>query len=334
MSFGNTSGDVDTPICEFSRGLGPSTRSDVDNKPCIEADPANLAIPYGSPDPNPRLTFKRRSGRTQSTMDRRLPGIIAVSLIVSTMISHLAFLRSPEEYVTVIRNTAPAQIRRQVDLELTHKFVVGLVVRARVEELVIRYAFFVPASPIPTPGASSLHDWGERLPGYAVQRDLVSSLGFEPEEMQGTLEGNGSEIPYLLFDIGEGLPAFTEWSHAEDAVAAHLILPSKEGNATHMVGKSGFYYYRSQLAKITVLRNEQEQIYISQRSAQELKPGERPMEEAPQNGRIVFTDLMPDDAISVIIEVMGRADQGRGSLSMIRLYVNGKIDKVLANFMG
>ena len=265
-------------------------------------------------------------------MDRRFPSVIAIAVIMSTLISFFVFVRSPEERITVIRNTAPDAIRRQIDLELSHKFVLGLVAREEIQELMIVYSFVVPSDPLPTPSGQTIGDWEETLPDYSTLSGLTRSLGHEPEAVQGSLPDDEGDIDYVLLDIGEALSVLTDPGLSEDATSVHLIIV-EEGTAKHWTGKDGFYYHRSQLSKVTISRSEDEITYVAQRSAQELKPGESPIEESPSNGRIRFADVLPDETISVILEIDGRADQPQGSASLIRVYVDRELDRVLVNFM-
>jgi hypothetical protein len=267
-------------------------------------------------------------------LDRRFLAIIAMALIVSTEASYFAFLESPEEKVTIIRNSAPEQIRRQVDLELTHKFALGLVTRDKIQELVIQYLFMVPASSLPPSDAPLDKKWESRPVMIRNGLELSADLGFEPEVVQGELELNGERSGYALFNLGAILPSFTEWHLAEDATTSVLIIPRGKDDTTQMKGKSGFYRLRNEIAKVIISRGVNETTYTAQRSAQELEAGERGIDEAPHNGRVVFVDLDPDETISILLELMGRANQPAGSLSVILLYVDGELQDALFNFMG
>ena len=265
-------------------------------------------------------------------MDRRLPAIIAIALIASTIISFFVFERAPEESVTIIRNTAPEMIRRQVDLELTHTLVLGLVARERLQKLEIVYSFLLPSATLKSPADPSIEGWQSLAPEYATLSDLAQSIGFEMEVAQGELAREGKELSYALIDLGEALAVLTHPELSEDATTIHLLI-SEDGKAEHWTGKDGLYYHRSQISRVTISRDEWQEIFASRRSGQELQPGERPIEEAPSNGRITFVDIAPDEAFSILLELDGRADQPQGSLSLIRIYADGELAKVLANFM-
>jgi hypothetical protein len=267
-------------------------------------------------------------------LDRRLPAIVVIALIMATIVSYFILEEIPDESITVIRNSAPDQIRRQVDLELTHKFSLGLITRKSIEELVIQYLFLTLVQKLPP--LNNSESWEDRIALIHQGRALLAGLGYRPDLIQGTFEDDMGETDYMLNDFGVSLPIFTDWKLAEDATTSHLIIPAnprENENATLYAGKSGFYYFRGDLAKVIVSRGGNETIYTAQRSAQELQEGERKIDKAPHNGRIILTDLSPDESISIIIEVMGRADQRRGSLSIILIYVDGALEDTLFNFI-
>lgn len=265
-------------------------------------------------------------------LDRRLPAIVAIALVASTVASFLLFHRAPEERVTVIRNAAPERLRRQLDLELTHNFVLGLVARERSQQLEIIYSFLLPADPLPPPPDLSTEGWKSLLPGYDTQSHLAELLGFEPEMIQGELARDGDQLPYAFFDLGDALSALTDPKLSEDATAVDLLI-ARDDLTEHWAGKDGLYYHRSQISRVVISRDDQEHVYVARRSAQELEPDESPIEDAPWNGRITFVDIRPDESFSVILELDGRADQPHGSLSLIRIYMDGELIQVLANFI-
>jgi hypothetical protein len=261
-------------------------------------------------------------------LDRRFPAIIAIGLIISTIISYFVITDVPDARITVIRNSAPDQIRRQVDLELTHKFSLGIITRTSIQELTIQYLFHTPIETSQGP-----EGWDDVIPLIQNGKNLLAEFGHRPDLIQGTMAGDEGQTEYLLYDIGRFITLFTEWDLAEDATTSHLIIPRGNENSKQYAGKSGFYHNREELAKVIVSRGEDETTYTAQRSAQKLQAGEKKIGQAPQNGKIVFNDLEEDESISIIIEVMGRADQRKGSLSIILIHVDGVLEKTLLNFI-
>ncbi len=266
-----------------------------------------------------------------SGLDRRLVGVIAIALVLSTILFCFLFLRRAAEPVTVIRNVAPAQLVALLDFDETHRFSLGLVVRKKIQELTIQYSFFSAAQTSGLPEVLSFEAWEANLSHLALQERLLEQLGFEPEKVQGQLSIDGRSQEYLLYDMGRAMCALTSWQLAGDATSSYILLPA-EANATLMKGRMEFYYYIYELAKITITRGGNETVYRALKRGEEFMPGERPISEAPVNGRIRFENLKPDEPISVMIELRGWTGHGR-CLSLIRIYVDGKLEKVLAKFM-
>lgn len=264
-------------------------------------------------------------------MDRRLVGVIAVALVLSSVLSYFLFLQRAAEPITVIRNVAPAQLVALLDFDETHRFSLGLVARKKMQELTIQYSFFSAAQIRGLPEALSFEAWEANLSQLALQERFLEELGFEPEKVQGELAMDDLNQEYLLYDTGPAIRALTSWQLAGDATSSYILLPAKT-NATLMKGRMEFYYYRYELAKITITRGENETVYRALKRGEEFMPGERPISEAPVNGRIRFENLKPDEPVSVMIELRGWTGQGR-CLSLIRLYVDGELERVLANFM-
>jgi len=258
-------------------------------------------------------------------------GVIATALILSSITTYFVVLKRAAEPITVIRNVAPAQLVALLDFDETHKFSLGLVVRKKIQELTIQYSFFSESKVVALPEALSFEAWERNLSHLALERRFLEQLGSAPEAVQGELVVDDLKQQYLLYDVGNAIRGLTSWQLAGSAATSYILLPGK-ANATLMKGRMEFYYYRSDVAKITIIRGGNETVYRARKSGEEFMPGERPISEAPENGRIRFQNLKPDEAVSVMLELRGWAGQGR-CLSMIRLYVDGKLERVLANFM-
>jgi len=288
--------------------------------------------------------------RERLRVDASLVSIILMVLISSALVVFTLAQEKIESPVVVLKNVYPKKIYSEASVTTKERmdFSLSLAARRDIKTLEIQYATLVQVDPV---FAAEGVDLKRPLPELAREILPIRALMDETENPY---------VPYEAFDVKaswrnvtyDGLfldfPLVRLYSNPKmsgQVYTSFLILR----NATDIIyfeGISDFFLNRfggfvgvefpggkepaSAISSLEIHRNADKASFSS---AQPLPEGRREMAEAPDFGRVTFTDVLRYDTFSVDFTVETPRRPAKMSAHVIRVIADGSTCEILVNLM-
>jgi hypothetical protein len=283
-------------------------------------------------------------------LDRRLMGVLIISLIVGSLISLYLIRERIESPISVIDQSFPARALAGTSELDRDKYSVAFVSREDLKEVDIRFACLMQVQPRFTedsPEVSKPEKAGEMIEQVNSKIEIMRSAGYEPDVVVQEIEIEGHKHTLVIYDFGSKLNQIlpAEGSSYFPTVYAVAVNKSKRIDVL-FEGVTDFFFMREiSLKELEVTRNVNKTTYVAVEGEEVLQPGALPASHAPERARVVFTDLHRNDRVSIVYRIASnwggypllfqKQLKGRYMLHLVEFEIDGELawDNVLVHLM-
>jgi hypothetical protein len=278
-------------------------------------------------------------------VDRRLLGILAMAVTISTAVAILLFTEETEERIEVVKNywqtpTVEGYARLAIS-EAAVPYTLGLVARRPLEEVLVRFGILRNQTfTVNYTGWEdlSLKERAIRVGGLSFMdsraRDVSESMAVEPIEEMGRILVGEEEYTVLILDYHPYMAALADAGYSIGVPYLFAFVLDDSGNCTQFY--SGYWdFFENRLTsvmEITIQMNENITRYANE---QNMAEGSLPLSDTlGMLGEVAFSDLKPDDRIFVSYRVVGAPVPGEEAfMQIVRLRVDGGYLRPLVNIL-
>ncbi len=283
-------------------------------------------------------------------VERRLIGVLIMSLIVGSLISLYLIRERIETPLSVIDESFPMKALAGTSELDRDKYSVAFVSREDLKRVDVRFAYLIQVEPDLTEGSGSAEvsqpeKAGEKIGQVSSKIDAMRRSGYEPDVTTQDVVVGGEKQTLVIYDFGSKLNPILPASGSSYFTTVYAVLINKSKKIDGLFeGVSDFFYMREiSLKEMEITRNENKTTYLAVESEEVLRPGVRPAEAAPEQGRVVFTDVRRNDRVSIVYRVASNLGaypllfhkqlRGRYMLHLVMFDINGELatDKVLVH---
>jgi len=280
---------------------------------------------------------------------RRLPvvGVALVALTASTVFTLFLVGERPKEYLDVLENTFPVQMRH----DLRNTFSVAAIVRrpVRYAEIEISSLTRLDLKELSIGTDKSGRDGMLSLGFISDLCDLAGSLGMEPVEYEMDVDRNRTRYSMYVMDFTDVLLPLVEARTLGGYLGGGLTtiyagLFNESGLAHLYTGSRDFFSSRnSTITELTVSLNDKKQVFkrIKELSSEDVAAGVAPMLDAPALGTVSFSDLGRDDTVRLSYSIdratVPAYDEiykvwRHHRLELVTIKANGEVQNRMADF--
>ncbi len=278
-------------------------------------------------------------------VDRRLVGILAMAVTISTAVAFLLFTQETEEKIEIVKNYWQTPTiegyARLPSSEAAVPYTLGLVARRPLEEVLVRFGILRNRTfTVNYTGWEdlSLRERANRVGDVSFidsrARDVSESMDVEPIEEMGRIVVGEEEYMVLILDYNPYVEALADVGQSIGLPYLFAFVLDDAGNFTQFY--SGYWdFFQSRLASIidlTIQLNENLTRYANE---QNMAEGSLPLRDTSgMLGEVTFRDLGADDRIFVSYRVVGATVPGEEAfMQIVRLRVDGDYRKPLVNVL-
>ncbi len=277
-------------------------------------------------------------------VDRSLVGVIGIAIVLSTIITLFIIGERAKEDVTVLRNEFP---NRLTTMEQKYAFVLSMIARKPLEDVTVKYNILsrVPKenlqyiNPNQTTGSTPL-ETVMNIAKIKALMDMSKRLGVKVDMWNGTVDWKNASKTYhfdmYMYDFTDVLRA-TAPNYTILGLTTTFAVWLNQTNGSifyYFQGVPDFFYNRNRtITDLSITHNTQAQQY---RAVSEIEvAGEyQQIMKAPLYGTVSFKNVEKDDRLFIIYSLKGTTIPGHsGMLQVVRIYRNGELQTVEANFM-
>jgi len=266
-------------------------------------------------------------------VERRVLGLAAVSMILSSLIVASVSKERAAEPVEVLKNEFP-----EISQPGGGAFSFSAVFRRSVEQAQLRfyalYSAVYPASELVDPDrvfneTSSPEDMIMNVKAFKWFSEKASAIGLLPEDVAADVKIGGDDYRLLLHDYSRVLEAVCGNETTAGVSPVFGCVMNRSGSGYYLVGGPGFFSAANgTLLRLTISAAGVERRYVPD---DQVKPasGELPLSEAP-TGVLTFRNVDKDDVVNVVFSVRGGAlprptKTPIAMIQMIKIYVDAKL---------
>ncbi len=276
-------------------------------------------------------------------IDKRLLGLAAVSLILSTLIMITIAREKIEKPVEILKNEYPTTLK--VSQKATFSFAV--VARKEFKHVAFRFSLLAQRSlrysDVLDPrkefnATSSPDEVLDNVLKIGWLRNQTEPLGIEPERTYTEFEYQGTKFKMVFYDYGPALEPLTGLDAARNTALTYAAIVDENGEWYYFEGAPGFFYRpQENMVSLSISHNTNQTDYLPDDQVWE-GSGRLPISAAPP-GRLDYTDVKKDDTFTFIFTV--EADQtnlpaGFGSkpapprknislIEVVKIYLDGEL---------
>jgi hypothetical protein len=283
--------------------------------------------------------------------ERRLIGVLVMSLIVGSLISLYLIRERIETPINIIDESYPkTALAGSSELD-QDKYSLAFVCREDLKRVEMRFCYLMQVDPtMDDPGAKvdKPESAGEMVEEIEREISLMGEMGYEPEVTVTEVMVDGGKKRVVIYDfackLNEILPANGS-SYYRSVYAVSV-------NRSDMIdgfyeGVSDFAFLRDfSLQSLEITKNANKTTYMATDEETDLQEGAFPIRMAPKQGRILFTDLKRNDRISLVYRSISRSQEyptlfrkrltgARHLIHVAKIEVNGELaeDKLLVHII-
>ena len=281
-------------------------------------------------------------------VERRLIGVILISLIVGSLISLYIIREKIETPVSLIDESFPSRaLAGTSDLD-QDKYSVAFICREDLTEVAVQFASLIEVEPVFIGARKQVDDLqraGEQVEQVKNQVMLLEKAGYEPDVIVTDVEVEGRKQTAVIYDFSTRLSAVLPKSGSSHYRSVYLVLVNKSKMIDGLFeGVPDFFFMKQfSLQSLEVARNANKTVYMKAKEKGQ-KEGTLPISDVPEYGSVAFTDLRRNDRVSIVYRVMSRHERYpvvfRKELStakyiaqMVKFQIDGEVarDKLLVH---
>ena len=276
-------------------------------------------------------------------VDKRLIGLAAVSLILSTLIMITIAREKIEKPIEVLKNEYPSALRPSE--KSTFSFAV--VARKEFQYAAFRFSLLAQKSlrfndmvdPRRTFNASSSPDEVlDNVVKIRWLRNQTEPLGIKPERTYREFDYEGTKCKMVLYDFGPLLEPLTTPDAVRRTPLTYAAIIDENGEWYYFEGTPGFFYRpEDNMVSLSISHNTNETDYLPDDQIWE-GSGRLPISQAPPGG-LDYAKVHKDDTFTVIFTVEADTSNlpaGFGSspapprknialIEVVKIYLDGKL---------
>ncbi len=270
-------------------------------------------------------------------IDRSLVGVIGVAIVLSTIITLFIVGERAKEDVTILRNEYPAKLST---MEQKYAFVLSMIARKPLVDVTVRYnTLSRVVSPTNKTGATAIETI-RNLPKIATLMEQASRLGVPVDMWNGTVEWKNvtrtHKFDMYMYDFTDLVKAVTPNYTALDVRTTYVVWLNQTNGSIfyYFEGVSDYFYNRNRtIVDMSITHNEDTKQYRAV-SEIEVEGKYEQIMLAPLYGTVTYEDVKKDDRLFVIFSLKGTTIPGHsGMLQVIRVYRDGELQELLADYM-
>ena len=265
-------------------------------------------------------------------LDKRVAGLAAVSVILSTLIVLTTAGEKIDKTIEILKNKYEEE-----SMEATCSF--ALVTRKKFENVQIRFSVMsqitLKRAEMVDPekkynASDSPDDMLDNMAKLSWLRNQTAFMGIEPERFSHTFQFEGVDYRMTIHDYSNLVASMFG---REVALAVPLIFGAiidENGEAYYLTGNSDFFFNpEDNIISLRISRNTDEYNYVRDDQIWE-GPNCLPISEAPKGGMLDYESVKRDDTLSVSFTAGFRsmpptAGKGISRIQMIKIYLDGEI---------
>ena len=282
-------------------------------------------------------------------VDPSLISIMLIVLISSALVIFSLASEKIESPVVILKNIFPPVLFSQASVTTRERmdFSFSLAARRNIETLEIQYSTLIQVEP----SLKAENTSGESLRAIAKGISPIAALleatenqyvPYEAVEVEGSVRNLRYRGIFYDFPI---VRLYSDPSTSPEVYTSFLVFENETG-IVYMEGISDFFLNRlggyadiqlpeedmakSAIASLRIRRNEDATSYSSSADA---PAGWSSMEEAPEFGRVVFSEVKKHDTFSVDFTVETPRRPQKWSAQVIRVYADGELVDTLVNMI-
>lgn len=278
-------------------------------------------------------------------VDRRLVGILAMAVAISTAVAILLFTEETEERIEIVKNywqtpTVQGYPRLPIS-EAAIPYTLGLVARRPLEEVLVRFGIL--RNQTFEVNYTGWEDLGLRERAIRVgglefldsrAQDTSESMEVEPIEETGRTQIGDEEYMVLILDYHPYMAALADAGYSIGVPYLFAFVIDDSGNFTQFY--SGYWdFFQNRLTSIMEISIQLNENITRYANEQNMAEGSLPLGDTlDMLGEVTFSDLKPDDRIFVSYRVVGAPVPGEEAfMQIVRLRVDGRYQRPLVNIL-
>ncbi len=265
-------------------------------------------------------------------------GLLGVT-IIGMLIGSVAMMYVPTkaaDSVVVQQNEFPRNLTSQPGVA-HYQFILALFARRYAKRVEVRYSFLALDTQVNLSrlnmGSERFGDLSDSIADVAWLLEVTKDYPVKPEVLDVRLSLDGEEHGARIYDFSGILPSSVDPAVSEEALTTHMALFGEDGRILkYYSGISDFVDQEGtllELVSVTITQGTRRDVYYSG----EVPSGEdaRPIGERPLMGVARFDKVDRGSTVSVVCNTKYAGGRKVECLQLIRIYVDGRIDRLVAN---
>ncbi len=283
-------------------------------------------------------------------VERRLIGVLVISLIVGSLISLYLIKEKIETPINVIDQSFPLKALAGVSELDQDKYSVAFICREPLKQVAVSFSFLMPVRPNFTEASPKVDDprrAGEVIEQISGKLGLVQDLGYKPEVTVSDVDIGGGRRTMVVYDFGPALNPVLPPSGSSYYPTVYAVVLNKSKMIEGLYeGVSDYFFMREiSLKGLEITVNANKTTYVSAEDKAALAAGALPASKAPGQGRIVFSDLARNDRVSIVYRIrsaysaypklFAKQLYGKYLVHMVKFEIDGELaaDKILLHII-
>lgn len=238
--------------------------------------------------------------------DRRVFGLVVVSLVLSTLTVLTIARERVDKPLQILRNECPSSVVG--NMKATFSF--SVMARERFEDLMLRFSMLTqkalrPEDVIDPNRQFDATEDPEEVLGNVVKIDWLKNqtevLGIEPEIFNYTFRFQDTGCRMVIWDYSSILESLSGQQLALRAPLLYAAIIDDNGKEYYLEGESGFFFIpQSNIVSLSIARNTNQTGYIPDDEVR--AESKLPLSEAPK-GVLNYKGVEKDDTFAVVFTV-------------------------------
>jgi len=284
-------------------------------------------------------------------VERRLIGVLIISLIVGTLISMYMIREKIETPVSLIDESYPRRaLAGTSDLD-QDKYSVAFICREDLTEVAVQFASLIEVQPSFTRPGTEVQDLekaGEQVVQINNQLSLLRRAGYEPEVLVTQVEVDERKETAVLYDFSSRLSSVLPPIGSSHYRSIYVLLVNKSKMIDALFeGVPDFFFMRDfSLQSLEITRNANKTVYMKTKEKGQREEGSLPISQVPPYGTLLFRNLKRNDRVSIVYRIMSRHERypvilrkqlsrSRHFIHLVKFEIDGELaeDKLLLHVL-
>jgi len=284
-------------------------------------------------------------------VERRLIGVLIISLIVGTLISMYMIREKIETPVSLIDESYPRRaLSGTSDLD-QDKYSVAFICREDLTEVAVHFASLIEVEPIFSGSTGKVQDLekaGEQVAQISNQLSLLRKAGYEPQVLVTQVEIDGRRETAVVYDFSSQLSAVLPPVGSSHYRSIYVLLVNKSKMIDRLFeGVPDFFFMKDfSLQSLEITLNANKTVYMKAKEKGQREEGTLPISQVRAYGTVLFRNLKRNDRVSIVYRIMSRHEQypvlfrkqlskSRYVIHMVKFQIDGELaeDKLQVHVM-